>query len=57
MCLRIAQVLLSVAGVVQGHTMKRSNERGQLSKEEYERDEEEYGGGGGADTFRKADER
>ncbi|EWM25542.1 Ran binding domain protein [Nannochloropsis gaditana] len=36
--------------------MKRSNERGQLSKEEYERDEEEYGEGGGADTFRKADE-
>lgn len=38
--------------------MKRGNERGQLSKEEYDQAEEddEGGGGGGSGTFQKADE-
>jgi hypothetical protein len=38
--------------------MKRSNERGHLSKEEYDEQEGEEGeGGGGSGTFQKADDR
>ena len=36
--------------------MKRGNEKGQLSKEEYEREEEGEGEGGGSGTFQKADD-
>ena len=43
---------------IQHKSMKRSNERGHLSKEEYDEQEGEEGeGGGGSGTFQKADDR